>query len=187
MSLLSIILTAVGLAMDAFAVSITLGMSVLEEKKRLIALKAGLFFGIFQGLMPLFGYILGIRFTEYIESIDHWIAFILLLIIGGKMIIDSIKGEDEEDIDIHTNRKFLILSVATSIDALAIGVSFAFLKINIIYSASIIALVTFVLSFAAVYLGKLLGNYIKNKAGIFGGIILILIGTKILLEHLKIF
>lgn len=186
MSLLSIILTSIGLAMDAFAVSITIGLNTKKEQRIRIAIKSGLFFGGFQGIMPVIGYLLGIKFTKYIESIDHWIAFVLLFIIGAKMIVDSIKGE-EEDIDIQDNKRFILLAVATSIDALAVGVSFAFLKVNIVYAASIIALVTFALSTVAVYLGELVESILKRKSGIFGGVILIIIGTKILLDHLKIF
>lgn len=187
MSVISLVFTAIGLAMDAFAVSITIGLKGKQQEKKVLALKSGIYFGGFQALMPLIGWLLGIKFTKYIESVDHWIAFILLSIIGGKMLIDSIKGEEDDDVDIHTNRKFLILAIATSIDALAIGVSLAFLNINIWLSIAIIGIVTFVLSIIAVYLGEAIGGFLKKKAGIFGGIILILIGVKILLEHLNLF
>lgn len=185
MSILSLILTAIGLSMDAFAVSLTTGLKTSKEERNKIALKAGIYFGGFQALMPLIGWALGVKFTKYIENIDHWIAFILLAIIGGKMIVDGLKAEDDDEIeDLHSNKKFLILAVATSIDALAVGVSFAFLGINIIESVIIIGLVTFILSVIAVYIGKILGERLKNKSGIIGGVILILIGLQILAEHL---
>lgn len=187
MSIVSLVLTAIGLAMDAFAVSITIGLKGKQQEKKVLALKSGIYFGGFQALMPLIGWLLGIRFTKYIENIDHWIAFILLSIIGGKMLIESIKGEEDDEIDVHTNKKFLILAIATSIDALAVGVSLAFLNINIWLSILIIGAVTFVLSIIAVYLGEVIGEFLKNKAGILGGIILIFIGIKILLEHLNLF
>lgn len=186
MSLISIFFTAIGLAMDAFTVSLTTGMQITKSERTKIALKAGLFFGGFQALMPLIGWLLGVRFTKYIESVDHWIAFILLIIIGGKMLIDSLKGEEEEVVDINSNKRFLILAIATSIDALAVGVSFAFLQINIITAIVIIGIVTFIFSVVAVYLGKIIGHMLKNKAGIVGGIILIFIGIQILVEHLNI-
>lgn len=184
MSILSIILTAIGLAMDAFAVSLTIGMSVNNKEKSNIAIKCGIYFGLFQGIMPLLGWLLGIKFTKYIQKVDHWIAFILLCFIGIKMIIDSLKSEEDVEEKEYNNKTFLILAIATSIDALAIGVTFAFLKINIISSVLIIGIITFILSMAAVYLGKIIGNFIKNKAGILGGIILIIMGLKILLQHL---
>lgn len=186
MSIISLVFTAIGLAMDAFAVSITIGLKGKREEKKKLALKAGLYFGGFQALMPFIGWILGIKFTKYIQSVDHWIAFILLSIIGAKMLIDSLKGE-EEDVDVHTNKKFFLLAVATSIDALAVGVSLAFLNINIALSITIIGIITFALSILAVYLGEVLGGFLKKKAGIIGGIILILIGINILLEHLNLF
>lgn len=186
MSVISLILTAIGLAMDAFAVSITIGLEGKKQEKRMLSLKSGLYFGGFQALMPFIGWLLGIKFTKYIESIDHWIAFILLGIIGAKMLVDSLKGEDEE-VDVNTNKNFLLLAIATSIDALAVGVSLAFLNINIWLSIFIIGIVTFILSIIAVYLGELLGTFLKKKAGILGGIILIFIGFKILVEHLNLF
>lgn len=187
MSIISIVFTAIGLAMDAIAVSLTIGLRGTKDEKNKLAIKAGLYFGGFQALMPFMGWLLGIKFTKYIESVDHWIAFILLSWIGIKMLIDSIKGEEEEELDIHSNKKFLLLAVATSIDALAIGVSFAFLNINIISSIAIIGLVTFALSMIAVYLGEILGGFLQKKAGIIGGIILIFIGINILCEHLNLF
>ena len=186
MSLISVILTAIGLAMDAFAVSLTIGIAANDREKSKIAVKCGVYFGIFQGIMPLIGWGLGIRFTRYIQKVDHWIAFILLCSIGIKMIVDSLKFEKEDEVQEYSNKTFFILAIATSIDALAIGVTFAFLNINIISSVLIIAVITFILSASAVYLGKIIGSFIKNKAGIFGGIILVAMGFKILLEHLGI-
>ncbi len=186
MSILSIILTAIGLAMDAFAVSLTIGMSVSKDEKSKVAIKSGIYFGLFQGIMPLIGWVLGIKFTKYIQSIDHWVAFILLSIIGLKMIHDGIKDNDKDEVNEYSNKTFIILAVATSIDALAIGVTFAFLNINIVSAVIIIGVITFILSMSAVYLGKIIGNIIKNKAGIFGGVILIIMALKILLEHLGV-
>ena len=186
MSILSIILTAIGLAMDAFAVSLTIGMSVPEDEKSKAAIKSGVYFGLFQGIMPLIGWLLGIKFTKYIQSFDHWVAFILLSIIGLEMISDGIKNNGKDEVNEYSNKTFIILAVATSIDALAIGVTFAFLNINIFSAVIIIGVITFILSMTAAYLGKIIGNIIKNKAGIFGGTILIIMALKILLEHLGI-
>lgn len=185
MSIISIIFTAIGLSMDAFAVSLTNGLKSSKENKNKIAFKSGLYFGGFQALMPFLGWLLGIKFTKYIESIDHWIAFILLSVIGGKMLFDSLKGdEEEEEFDLHSNKRFILLAIATSIDALAVGVSFAFLKINIVLAVSIIGVTTFIFSLIAVYIGEAFGKILRNKAGIIGGAILILIGLNILVEHL---
>lgn len=185
MNLISIVMIAIGLSMDAFAVSLTTGMTTDKSNRLKIAFKAGIFFGGFQGIMPLIGWLLGINFIQYIEKIDHWIAFILLVFIGGKMIIESIrdKGEEEKEIDL-SNKKFLILAIATSIDALAVGVSFAFLNVNIIFASLVIACITFIFSFAAVYIGKIFGEVLKSKSEIIGGIILVIMGSKILIEHL---
>ncbi|MBW6410489.1 manganese efflux pump MntP [Clostridium weizhouense] len=188
MPILLIIFIAIGLAMDAFAISLTTGLKVSENEKKKIALKAGIYFGGFQALMPLIGWSLGYGFNQYIQELDHWIAFILLSIVGGKMIYESLFGdEDEENIDINSNKRFLILAIATSIDALAVGVSFAFLNVNILTAAFIIGIITFIISLIAVYVGKIVGNLLRNKAEIVGGIILILIGFQILAEHLKLF
>ena len=182
---ISILMIGIGLSMDAFAVSLTMGMSTNKENKLKIACKAGLFFGLFQGLMPLIGWLLGIKFTQYIQKIDHWIAFGLLAFIGGKMIIESLKGNEEEDKEVDfSNKRFLILAIATSIDALAVGVSFAFLNVNIVFAAIVIACTTFVFSFAAVYIGRIFGEVLKSKSEIIGGIILVIMGAKILIQHL---
>ena len=185
MNFLSILMIGIGLSMDAFAVSLTMGLNTTKENKLKIAIKAGIFFGLFQGLMPLIGWLLGVKFTNSIKWIDHWIAFGLLGFIGGKMIYESLTGDEEEENEVDfSNKKFLILAIATSIDALAVGVSFAFLSVNIISSAIIIACTTFVLSFAAVYVGRVFGKVLKSKSELIGGIILVIMGIKILIEHL---
>ena len=185
MSLFSIFMIGIGLSMDAFAVSIARGMTMKKEELLRYALTLGFFFGIFQAVMPLIGWWAGSCFQEFIASIDHWIAFGLLAIIGSNMIRESFRGEEEAcDDKSLTLKTILILAVATSIDALAVGISFAFLQVHIWTAIVIIGLTTFVLSFLAVYLGNRLGNLLEKYAGILGGIILILIGTKILLEHL---
>ncbi|SFC43048.1 manganese efflux pump MntP family protein [Clostridium uliginosum] len=184
MSIVSIIFISIGLAMDAFAVSLTTGLKVTKEEKRKIALKAGMYFGGFQALMPLIGWILGIGFNQYIQQWDHWISFILLTIIGGKMIYESINGKDDDNIDIHSSKRFLMLAIATSIDALAVGISFAFLNVNILIAVFLIGIITFITSWAAVYIGKIFGELLKDKAEIIGGVILILMGIQILVEHL---
>ena len=195
MSALSILLTSFALSMDAFAVSITKGMTLKNINKKL-AFKIAFFFGLFQGGMPLIGWALGIGFEKYIKAFDHWIALILLAFLGGKMIYEYIKGDDEDEvaIDIDENpiatqeidielKELLVLSVATSIDALAVGVSFAFLRIPIIPVVSAIAIVTFLVCFIGVLIGKQIGPILKNYAEIIGGIILIFIGISIFNEH----
>lgn len=175
---------AVGLSMDAFAVSICKGLSVkkLEVKHALIT---GLYFGGFQALMPLIGYLLGSQFRERIESIDHWIAFVLLAVIGINMIRES-REQSEEVGASFAPRAMLPLAVATSIDALAVGVTFAFLEVNIIAAVSFIGVITFAFSAVGVFIGKVFGSRFKSKAEIAGGVILILMGVKILLEHMGI-
>lgn len=184
MSLFSIFMIGIGLSMDAFAVSIARGMTMKKEDLLRYALTLGFFFGVFQAVMPLIGWWAGSYFQEFIASID-WIAFGLLAIIGGNMIRESLRGEEEacEDKSL-TLKTILILAVATSIDALAVGISFAFLQVHIWTAITVIGVTTFVLSFIAVYLGNRLGDLLEKYADILGGIILILIGTKILLEHL---
>ena len=180
---IELFLLGVGLSMDAFAVSVCkgLGMKKLNKKQALII---GLYFGGFQALMPAIGYILGAQFQEAIASIDHWIAFVLLALIGGNMIHEALDNDEEEaDASLDVKTMFL-LAVATSIDALAIGITFAFLKVNIIPAVCFIGIVTFIISFAGVKIGNVFGARYKNKAEIVGGVILILLGLKILLEHL---
>ena len=182
---IEIFLIGVGLSMDAFAVSICKGLSMKKIKKRDVFIIA-LFFGGFQALMPFIGWFLGKGFESYITSID---AFILLGIIGGKMLIDGIKAEDDEEtgefkLDL---KELFLLAIATSIDALAVGITFAFLDYPIVECMSIIGCTTFIISFIGVYIGKIFGSKYEHKAEIAGGIILIVIGLKILLEHLGLF
>jgi putative Mn2+ efflux pump MntP len=184
MGLPEIFVIAVGLSMDAFAVSITLGLSTEKIKIKQIIIP-GLYFGIFQALMPFVGYFAGINFANKIQHLDHWIAFALLGFIGGKMIKDSFSKEEEK---IEENPfkfvKMLILAVATSIDALAVGITFAFFKINIYIAIAIIGLTTFFISCGGVIIGKTFGARFKSKAELAGGLILVAIGLKIVIEHL---
>ncbi len=189
MGFFEIFLIGVGLAMDAFAVSICKGLStrVLKVKHALIC---GGYFGFFQGLMPFVGYVLGVSFQSKIEAIDHWIAFILLGLIGANMLKEAF-GDDEDECDECAEEDFsfkamLPLAIATSIDALAVGVTFAFLKVNIMTAILIISITTFIISMGGVKIGNIFGSKYKSKAEIAGGCILILMGLKILLEHLGI-
>ena len=183
MGLIELFLIAVGLSMDAFAVSVCKGLAMPKCTFKKAAI-VGLWFGGFQALMPAIGYVLGEQFQEAIASIDHWIAFVLLALIGGNMIHEALDNDEEEaDASLNVKTMFL-LAVATSIDALAIGITFAFLKVNIIPAVCFIGIVTFIISFAGVKIGNVFGARYKNKAEIVGGIILILLGLKILLEHL---
>ncbi|MGL4912681.1 MAG: manganese efflux pump MntP family protein [Romboutsia sp.] len=185
MSLASILLTAFALSMDAFAVSITKGIT-LKKINYSIATKIAFFFGLFQGVMPLIGWSLGIKFESYIKVFDHWIALFLLSFIGIKMILDAKDNDDKNTSSTLYNKELIILSIATSIDALAIGVSFAFLNIDIIPICIAIAVITFLMCFIGVLIGKQIGNLFKTYAQILGGIILILIGLNILNEHIGI-
>lgn len=184
MGLFSTLLTALSLSMDAFAVSVTKGMT-LKKINYKVATKIAFFFGFFQAIMPFIGWSFGIRFESYIKSIDHWIAVFLLTFIGIKMILDA--KEDDDDTTTHSttidNKELIILSIATSIDALAIGVSFAFLNIDIIPVCLAIGIITFLMCFIGVLIGKKIGSMFKTYAQIFGGVILILIGINILNEH----
>ncbi len=188
MSFLELFLIAVGLSADAFSVSVCKGLNMRKLNLK-HAYVIALFFGVFQAVMPLLGYLLGTGFSEYIEKYDHWIAFVLLAFIGGKMAIEAIRekdGEAEEKTDTLSIGELTILAVATSIDALAVGITFAFLKVNILPSVLLIGVTTFALSLGGVLLGNRFGAKYKSKAEIAGGVILILIGLKILLEHLGI-
>lgn len=188
MGFLELFLIGVGLSADAFSVSVCKGLN-MRKLNLGHAYIIALFFGGFQAIMPLIGYLLGTSFSEYIETFDHWIAFALLAFIGGKMVIEAIKEKDEdqeEKTDVLKMGELTILAVATSIDALAVGITFAFLKVNIFFSILIIGVTTFALSLGGVLLGNRFGAKYKNKAEIAGGVILILIGLKILLEHLGI-
>lgn len=185
MSLLTLFVTAVGLSMDAFAVAICKGLAMkkLSWKNTLII---GLWFGGFQALMPTVGYLLGTRFEHYVTSIDHWIAFVLLALIGANMIREALSKEEENASDAVDVKTMFLLAVATSIDALAVGVTYAFLQVRIVPAVSFIGLTTFVLSIVGVKIGNVFGLRYKAKAEIAGGVILLLMGTKILLEHLGI-
>ena len=181
MGFVELLLIAVGLSMDAFAVSVCKGLSLVELKPRHAAL-VGLYFGGFQALMPLLGWLLGYRFERVIESVDHWIAFALLAIIGLSMIREAGKSEElSGDLGV---KSMLVLAVATSIDALAVGITFAFLSVQILPAAALIGVTTFLLSALGVYIGHGFGLKYKAKAELAGGVILIAIGLKILLEHL---
>jgi len=187
MGFLTILLTGFALAMDAFAVSVTKGMT-LRKITSFISFKIAFFFGLFQGLMPFIGWFVGIRFQLYIKAVDHWIALFLLSFIGLKMIFEAYEDSNNPEITVTCddeldNRELIILSIATSIDALAVGISFAFLNVHIIPLCLSIGLITFVLCFLGVMIGKFLGPVFKNYSQIIGGIILILIGINILNEH----
>ncbi len=185
MGFAELFLTAVALSMDAFAVSVCKGLSA-RRLRPWNAVETGLFFGGFQALMPLLGWLLGRQFESYITEIDHWIAFVLLAFIGGKMIWEVLRGGEDDDSGSFALRELLILAVATSIDALAVGVTFAFLSVNIWSSIAVIGVTTFAFSVGGVYLGNRVGGRFHEKAELAGGVILILIGLKILLEHLGI-
>lgn len=181
MNLAELFILAVGLSMDAFAVSICKGLSLGKTNVR-HSLTAGLYFGGFQAFMPLIGYLLGIRFQAMIQSFDHWIAFILLAVIGLNMIREA-RSQEECSCSMEPRAMFP-LAVATSIDALAVGVTFAFLKVDIVPAVSFIGVVTFILSAAGIKIGSLFGVKYKSRAEILGGLVLVLMGIKILLEHL---
>lgn len=185
MNTIEILIIGIGLAMDAFAVAICKGLSIkkLSLKKCLIV---GTYFGIFQGLMPLLGFILGISFQSIITKIDHWIAFIFLGVIGINMIKESSSKEESTTTDKLDFNSMVPLAIATSIDALAIGITFAFLKVNILFASTIITVTTLIISTIGVILGNKFGTKYEKKAEFTGGIILILMGIKILLEHLNI-
>lgn len=186
MGLFELIATAVALSMDAFAVAICKGLSVKKIKPHHLAV-TGLYFGGFQALMPLIGFFLGKTFSSLVEKYDHWIAFVLLSLLGINMIKEALLKEDEDDLcDNFSPKAMLPMAIATSIDALAVGVTFAFLKTNIWSAISLIGVITFIFSAIGVIIGKIVGDKFKSKAELFGGIILILIGIKILLEHLGI-
>lgn len=187
---IELFLLGVGLSMDAFAVSVCkgLGMRKLNKKQALII---GLYFGGFQALMPFVGWLLGSQFQKYITSIDHWIAFILLGFIGGKMMIEAVREWNEEEVvDVMDapidHKNMLVLAVATSIDALTVGITFAFLGTPIVEAITIIGITTMVISISGVVVGNFFGSRYKSKAEFIGGLILVLLGLKILLEHLGI-
>lgn len=199
MSLIELFILAVGLSMDAFAVSICKGLSLKKVSFKECG-KVGLYFGGFQAGMPLIGFILGVQFKDYIVTIDHWIAFILLLFIGINMIRESMEKDeascvtdlsevatDGDEVNQLGFKDMIVLSIATSIDALAVGVTFAFLQVDIVPAVSFIGIVTFVFSSIGVKIGNVFGTKYKSKAEFAGGVILILMGIKILFEHLGFF
>jgi len=184
MGLPEIIFIAVGLSMDAFAVSITLGLSVQKPRLKEILLP-GIYFGFFQALMPLVGFLAGTYFANKIQELDHWVAFVLLGCIGGKMIKDSFSKEEKkaEDNPFHFS-KMLLLALATSIDALTVGITFAFFKISIITAIAIIGCTTFCIASCGVVIGNMFGTRFKSKAEFIGGAVLVALGLKIVIEHL---
>lgn len=185
MDLFTLLTLAVGLSMDAFAVSICKGLAMKKaDFSKCIVI--GLWFGGFQALMPTIGFFLGTQFKDQITSIDHWIAFVLLGLIGANMIKEALSDEEEDADASLAIKEMFLLAVATSIDALAVGITFAFLNVHIVSAASIIGVTTFIISFAGVKIGNIFGTKYKSKAELAGGIILILLGFKILFEHLHI-
>lgn len=185
MGILEIFLIGIGLSMDAFAVSVCKGLSMkkLDWKKAIII---ALYFGVFQAVMPVVGYLLGTTFESLVTQVDHWIAFILLGIIGANMIKEALGKESENSNDKVDFKTMIVLAIATSIDALAVGITFAFLKTKLLSSILIIGVTTFVLSLVGVKIGNKFGDKYEKKAEFLGGVILILIGVKILIEHLGI-
>jgi len=190
MHIVELILIAVGLSMDAFAVALCKGLSTRRMNTGYPFVIA-LFFGGFQALMPFIGWLLGIQFEQYITGVDHWISFVLLALIGGKMIHEAMKIEEVSLEEIHSEkplrtdyRELFVLAVATSIDALAVGITFAFLRVSIGKAVLLIGTITFLLSIAGVAIGNRFGVKYKNKAEFGGGVVLVLIGLKILIEHL---
>jgi putative Mn2+ efflux pump MntP len=185
MSVFEIVLIALGLSMDAFAVSITLGLSTNKPGVREMMIP-GIYFGIFQALMPVTGYFAGFYFAHMVDKFQHWIAFVLLAFIGGKMIKDSLSkeaGEKQTDKNVFQFLNMLVLAVATSIDALAIGLTFAFYRVNIVMAALITGLITFFVSMSGVKIGNIFGIKFKSKAEFSGGVILVLLGLKFIVEH----
>lgn len=187
MGVLELALMGVGLAMDAFAVSVCKGLAMRKVNRKQCFFIA-LFFGGFQALMPLIGWILGIQFADKIAAVDHWIAFVLLAYIGGNMIFEAIR-ERNQDVEIEQMdpplpiKELFVMAVATSIDALAVGITFSFLQVNIFQAITIIGVITFVISGAGVFIGNIFGSRYKTGAQLAGGTILVLLGIKILLEH----
>jgi putative Mn2+ efflux pump MntP len=182
---ITIILIAIGLAMDSFSASVTRGFATNKATLLIEALKTGFFFGLFQAVMPLIGWFAGVSIIDFISGFDHWIAFALLFFIGLRMIYESLSRESKKVVSSSSFKVLLILSVATSIDALAVGLSLSFIEASIITPVAIIGIITFFLSFVGVFIGKKSGNYFK-KIGVLGGVILIVIAIRILIEHLGI-
>lgn len=185
MGIVEITLLGIGLAMDAFAVSICKGLSMKKMNWK-NAIIIALYFGIFQALMPVIGYFLGTTFEGLVTKFDHWIAFALLLAIGGSMIKEAFSKDEENKNDKVDFKTMSVLALATSIDALAVGITFAFFEVNVLLAVTIIGLITFIISIIGVKIGNRFGDKYQSKAELMGGIILILLGIKILLEHLNI-
>ncbi len=185
MGLWELFFIAVGLSMDAFAVSICKGLAAGRAKIKHMLI-CGAYFGAFQAVMPLIGYFLGAQFSRYIEAYDHWVAFALLVLIGGNMIREALSKEEEKADAAFNFKSMVVLAIATSVDALAVGVSFACLSVDIIPAVLFIGVITFVISAAGVKIGSIFGAKFRAKAELAGGVILVLIGVKILLEHLGI-
>lgn len=184
MSILELILIGIGLAMDAFAVSICKGLAMRKFDYKMAGTLA-LSFGGFQALMPFLGWLLGSQFAHAIEAYDHWIAFALLMIIGFQMLKEGLSTKEDDEISNVTSfKELMMLSIATSIDALAVGVTFSFLKVSIGFAIAVIGIITFIISFAGVKIGNVFGTKYKQRAEIFGALVLMAIGTKILLQHL---
>lgn len=184
MGFLELVFIAAGLSMDAFAVSVCKGLTARRGTAGR-CVSAGLYFGGFQALMPLLGYLLGTGLASFVARVDHWIAFVLLCFIGGKMVREALSPAECEELDASFGPAAMLpLAVATSIDALAVGVTFAFLQVEILPAVTVIGGVTFAFSAAGVLLGSLFGARYKAKAELLGGVVLILMGAKILLEHL---
>lgn len=180
--MLELFILSIALSMDAFAVSLGLG-SKQTVQNNWLAIKAGLYFGFFQAFMPLVGFLAGVGLSSFIESIDHWVAFILLALVGAKMIYESFGEPVEEEISIVTNKVLLLLAVATSIDAMAAGFTLTLMTTTIAVSVLVIGITTFVFSYVGVLFGSRGGAYLESKAEMLGGIVLIAIGLKILIEH----
>lgn len=187
MDFIQIVLIGIGLAMDAFAVSVCKGLNMTQKIDKKYTITIAAFFGIFQAGMPLLGYFLGRSFADYITAYDHWVAFFLLGLVGVQMIREAFEPVDEEEKKIDYDLKdILLMAIATSIDALAVGITFAFMKVNIFEAVSIIGIITFMISVIGVIVGNIFGMRYKSKAEIAGGVLLILLGSKILLEGLGI-
>lgn len=190
MGIIELALIGAGLSMDAFAVSVCKGLGMKRLNMRQ-AFVIALFFGVFQAVMPVIGWVLGTGFQSYISPVDHWIAFALLAFIGGKMLFDAFHDDERDDDAASANapldlKELTMLAIATSIDALAVGITFAFLQVDIVSAVTLIGVITFALSFAGVAIGHFFGARFEKPATIVGGVVLILIGLKILLEHLGI-
>ena len=190
MGIIELALIGAGLSMDAFAVSVCKGLGMKRLNMRQ-AFVIALFFGVFQAVMPVIGWVLGTGFQSYISPVDHWIAFALLAFIGGKMLFDAFHDDKRDDDAASANapldlKELTMLAIATSIDALAVGITFAFLQVDIVPAVTLIGVITFALSFAGVVIGHFFGARFEKPATIVGGVVLILIGLKILLEHLGV-